>query len=103
MLPYFSHWINAFKGKTSDVVMFEQITDPLRPFSFFFLSIISVTIFVFDHANHTRKKMKSSCVQWVSFYAQIAYCLKTEALVVAQSYRSRDANPNVLKGMNTEA
>ena len=69
----------------------------------FFLSVISVTIFVFDHANHTRKKMKSSCVQWVSFYAQIAYCLKTEALVVAQSYRSRDANPNVLKGMNTEA
>ena len=47
--------------------------------------------------------MKSSCVQWVSFYAQIAYCLKTEALVVAQSYRSRDANPNELKGMNTEA
>ena len=84
--------------------MFKQITDPLRPFSFFFfLSIISVAIFVFDHANHTLKKMKSSRVQWVSFYAQIAYCLKTEALVVAQSYRSRDANPNVLKGMNTEA
>ena len=41
--------------------------------------------------------MKSSCVQWASFHAQIAYCLKTEALVVAQSYRSRDANPNVLK------
>ena len=102
MLPYFSHWINAFKGKTSDVVMFEQITDPLRPFSFF-LSVISVAIFVFDHANHTLKKMKSSRVQWVSFYAQIAYCLKTEALVVAQSYRSRDANPNVLKGRNTEA
>ena len=36
LLPYFSHWINVFKGKTSDVVMFEQITDPLRPFSFFF-------------------------------------------------------------------
>ena len=69
----------------------------------FFLSIISVTIFAFDLANHTRKKMKSSCVQWVSFHAQIAYCLKTEVLVVAQSYRSRDANPNVLKGMNTEA
>ena len=78
--------------------MFEQITDPFRPFSFLFLSIISVTIFVFDHVNHTRKKMKSSCV-----HAQIAYCLKAEALVVAQSYRSRDANPNVLKGMNTEA
>ena len=63
--------------------MFKQITDPLRPFSFFFfLSIISVAIFVFDHANHTLKKMKSSRVQWVSFYAQIAYCLKTEALVV---------------------
>ena len=73
------------------------------PILFFFLSTITATIFVFDHANHTRKKMKSSCVQWVSFYAQIAYCLKTEALVVAQSYRSRDANPNELKGMNTEA
>ena len=35
LLPYFSHWINVFKGKTSDVVMFEQTTDPLRPFSFF--------------------------------------------------------------------
>ena len=83
MLPYFSHWINAFKGKTSDVVMFEQITDPLRQFSlFFFLSIISVAIFVFDHANNTRKKMKRSRVQWVSFHAQIAYGLKLEALVV---------------------
>ena len=85
MLPYFSHWIEAFKGKTSDVVMFEQITDPLRQFSlflFFVLSIISVAIFVFDHANHTRKKMKRSRVQWVSFHAQIAYGLKLEALVV---------------------
>ena len=34
-LPYFRHWSNAFKGKTSDVVIFEQITDSL-PFSFFF-------------------------------------------------------------------
>ena len=68
LLPYFSNWINAFKGKTSDVVIFEQITDPLRPF----LSI----------RNHTLKKMKSSRVQWVSFYAQVAYCLKTEALFV---------------------
>ena len=49
---------------------------------FFFLSIIAVAISVFDHANHTLKKMKSSRIQWVSFYAQIAYCLKTEALVV---------------------
>ena len=32
LLPYFRHWINAFKGKTNDVVIFEQITD-----SFFFL------------------------------------------------------------------
>ena len=63
--------------------MFEQITDPLRQFSlFFFLSIISVAIFVFDNANHTRKKMKRSRVQWVSFHAQIAYGLKLEALVV---------------------
>ena len=62
------HWINAFKGKISDVVIFEQITDPFRPF----LSI----------RNHTLKKMKSLRVQWVSFYAQVAYCLKTEALVV---------------------
>ena len=62
--------------------MFEQITDPLRQFSFFFLSIISVAIFVFDHANHTRKKMKRSRVQWVSFHTQIAYGLKLEALVV---------------------
>ena len=26
LLPYFSHWISAFKCKTSDVVVFEQIT-----------------------------------------------------------------------------
>ena len=26
LLPYFSHWISAFKCKTSDVVIFEQIT-----------------------------------------------------------------------------
>ena len=25
LLPYFSHWISAFKCKTSDVVIFEQI------------------------------------------------------------------------------
>ena len=56
-LPYFSHCINTFKGKTSDEVIFEQITHPLRPF---FKGIIAVTIFVFDHANHTREKMKSS-------------------------------------------
>ena len=36
LLPYFSHWINAFQDKTSDVVIFEQITDPLGPFSFSF-------------------------------------------------------------------
>ena len=41
LLPYFSHWINAFKGKTSDVVIFKQITDSLRPF----LSIRTVTDF----------------------------------------------------------
>ena len=49
--------LNTFKGKTSDVVIFEQITDPFRPF---FLNIIKVTNFVFDHANPTRMKMKSS-------------------------------------------
>ena len=38
--------------------------------------------FVFDHANHTLKLMKSSWILWVSFHAQVAYCLKTEALVV---------------------
>ena len=37
----FRHWINAFKGKTSDVVIFKQITDSLRPF----LSIRTVTDF----------------------------------------------------------
>ena len=37
LLPYFSHWINALKRKTSDVVNFEQITDPLRPFFFIYL------------------------------------------------------------------
>ena len=26
LLPYFSHWISAFKCKTSEVVIFEQIT-----------------------------------------------------------------------------
>ena len=41
LLPYFSHWINAFKGKTSDVVIFKQITDSLRPF----LSIRTVADF----------------------------------------------------------
>ena len=41
LLPYFRRWINVFKGKTSDVVIFEQITDPLRPF----LSIRTVTAF----------------------------------------------------------
>ena len=40
LLPYFSHWINALKRKTSDVVNFEQITDPLRPFFFFIIIII---------------------------------------------------------------
>ena len=40
LLPYFSHWINASKGETSDVV------------------IRSVSIFVSDDANHTWKKMK---------------------------------------------
>ena len=30
-----ARWINAFKGKTSDVVNFEQITDPIRPPVFF--------------------------------------------------------------------
>ena len=39
LLPYFRNWINAFKGKTSDVVIFEQITDPLPPF----LSMRTVT------------------------------------------------------------
>ena len=39
--------------------------------------IITVTIFVLDHANHTRKKMKRSWVQRASFHAQ-----KTEALFV---------------------
>ena len=37
LLPYFSHWIDAFKGKTIDVVIFEQITDPLRPLFFCYL------------------------------------------------------------------
>ena len=48
--------VTVFKGKTSDVVILEQIPDPFRPFS----HALAVTIFVFDHANHTRKKMKSS-------------------------------------------
>ena len=57
-----ARWINAFKGKTSDVVNFEQITDPIRPPVFLknFLFILTVTNFVFDLENHTRKKMKSS-------------------------------------------
>ena len=44
--------------------------------------------------NRTRKKMKSSRVQWVNFHAQIAYCLKTEALVVLSmsSISSRKSN-----------
>ena len=33
-VTHFSNWMNAFKGNTSDMVNFEQITDPLRPFSF---------------------------------------------------------------------
>ena len=67
-------WILS-NGKTSDVVIFEQITDTFRPF---FLCIITVAIFVFDHA----KKMKSSWVQRAIFHTQLAYCLKTEAFVV---------------------
>ena len=69
-----------FKGKTSDVVIFEQITDPFRPF--FFLCIITVAIFVFDHANHTRTEMKSFLLQRAIFHAQIANRLRTEALFV---------------------
>ena len=98
LLPYFRHWINAFKGKTNDVVIFEQITD-----SFFFLSTITATIFVFDHANHTRKKMKSSWEQCVSFHAQIAYCLKTEALAVLSIWLISWCKSNCSKRMNTKA
>ena len=46
LLPYFSHWIEAFKGKTSDVVIFEQITDPLRQFSLFFFCLLSRLLFL---------------------------------------------------------
>ena len=71
----------SFKwGKTSDIVIFEQITDPIRPFCF--SSIITVSVFVFDHANHSRKKLKISWVQCLDFHAQIAYCLKIESQIV---------------------
>ena len=32
LLPYFSYWVNAFKGKTSNVVIFEKITDLFHRF-----------------------------------------------------------------------
>ena len=101
LLPYFRHWINAFKGKTNDVVIFEQITDSF--FFFFFLSTITATIFISDHANHTRKKMKSSWEQWVSFHAQIAYCLETEALAVLSIWLISWCKSNRTKRMNTKA
>ena len=34
LLPYFSYWVNAFKGKTSNVVIFEKITDLFHRFFF---------------------------------------------------------------------
>ena len=71
----------SFKwGKTSDIVIFVQITDPIRPFCC--SSIITVNVFVFDHASHSRKKMKSSWAQCLDFHAQIAYCLKIESQIV---------------------
>ena len=78
-LPHFGYWIKHITGYQwcgNFRVNYRSI--PSR----FFLSITTVSIFVFDRANHTREKMKSSSVEWISFQAQIAYCLKTEALVV---------------------
>ena len=57
LLPYFSHWIKAFQGKTSDVVMFEQITDPLRQFSLFSFYLLYQLLFLSSimQITHARK------------------------------------------------
>ena len=74
LLPYFRHWINAFKGKTNDVVIFEQITD-----SFFFLIYYNSDYFCLRSCkSHPQENEKFMCTMG-QFHAQIAYCLKTEA------------------------
>ena len=77
--------VNGFTPSKVRPVMWLFLSKLLIHSSFFlifFYSIITVTIFIFDNANHSRKKMKSPWVQWVSFHVQIAYRLKTEALFV---------------------
>ena len=70
--------LNTFKGKTSDVVIFEQITDPFRPFFYvlqkllFLSSIMQITL---------ARKWKAHEYNG-SVFLQIAYRLKTEALFV---------------------
>ena len=71
-------WILS-NGKTSDVVIFEQITDTFRPF--FFMYYNSCNFCLRSCKSHS-KKMKSSWVQRAIFHTQLAYCLKTEAFVV---------------------
>ena len=71
-------WILS-NGKTSDVVIFEQITDTFRPF---FLMYYNSCNFCLRSCKSHSKKMKSSWVQRAIFHTQLAYCLKTEAFVV---------------------
>ena len=60
LLPYFRHWINAFKGKTNDVVIFEQITD-----SFFFFIYYNSDYFCLrsckSHPQENEKFMRTMC------------------------------------------
>ena len=75
LLPYFSHCIKCLQSSDK---WWSYFRANYRSIPSVFLCITKVTIFVFDHANHTHKKMKSSWVQCVSFLAQIAYRLKAE-------------------------
>ena len=81
LFPYFSHRINAFKWKTGD--FFEQNTrsTPSVPF-FFFKLIITVSIVVFDHANHTRKKRSTMGNDQFSRTDSLLFNLKIEASVL---------------------
>ena len=66
------------------VIFSSKIPDPLRPsfFFFFFKLIITVSIVVFDHANHTRKKRSTMGYDQFSRTDSLLFNLKIEALVL---------------------
>ena len=60
LLPYFSYWVNAFKGKTSNVVIFEKITDLFH--RFFFLIYYNSFYFCLQSCkSHLQENEKSMC------------------------------------------